>query len=421
MSNNILSMILAGGSSEQLYPLTTLRATPSVPFGGNYRIIDFVLSNLVNSGLSRIFVLTQFKSHSLMKHLRQGWRVSGLPDNFIDPIPAQMQTGKKWYEGTADAIYQNLKLIHSNDPDLVCIFGGDHIYKMDVQQMVRFHKKRKAVLSVAAIPVPVRQASQFGVIEVDEEWRMIGFQEKPQANPKTLPGNPELVLASMGNYIFDRHTLVDHLNADAQNSESSHDFGRDVIPNLYPQGGVYVYDFSQNDLPGRTRRGQGYWRDVGTLEAYWEANMDLVEVSPAFDFYNFKWPINTYIPEYPPAKFIHYSDIRTGHAVNSIVAQGSVISGGLVERSVLGYNVHVNSFAHVNESVIMDNTSIGHGAKVYRAIVDKHVEIAPDTEIGVDPEKDRQRFFVSDSGLIVIPKGTIVDGDHVEYRQPKKT
>lgn len=290
--SKILSMILAGGEGTRLYPLTSTRTKPAVPFGGNYRIIDFVLSNFINSDLVSIHVLTQFKSHSLMKHLRQGWRVSGVvTGNFIDPVPAQMRTGKRWYEGTADAIYQNLNLIYDDDPDIVCIFGGDHIYNMDVRQMIRFHEKKKAALSVAAIPVSKEEAAKFGVIEVDENWQMVGFEEKPKTAPKTIPGDPEHVLASMGNYIFNVDPLLKELMTDAEDKQSSHDFGKNIIPQLYPRERVFVYDFFQNDVPGMGERERGYWRDVGTIDTYWESNMDLVRVEPVYNLYNKKWPI----------------------------------------------------------------------------------------------------------------------------------
>ncbi len=407
--SNILSMILAGGEGTRLHPLTTIRAKPAVPFGGSYRIIDFVLSNFVNSGLMKIYVLTQFKSHSLMRHLRQGWRFSGPSSTFIDPIPAQMQTGKKWYEGTADAIYQNLNLIYDEEPDTVCVFGGDHIYKMDVHQMVKFHGKKKAELTVAAIPVPIADAHHFGVIEVDEDWRMIGFKEKPKTDPKTIPGNPGHVLASMGNYVFNTDPLIKHLIDDAKNPDSSHDFGKDIISKMYPNGDVYVYDFAQNTVDGAEEREHGYWRDVGTLEAYWEANMDLVGVDPVFNLYNLRWPVRTFNPPLPPAKFVHFSDLRTGHAINSVVSPGCIVSGSLVEKSVLGYNVRVHSFSHVSQSVIMDDVDIGRDARISKAIIDKDVVIPAGTRIGYDLEEDRKKYFVSPSGIVVIPKGAKIE------------
>ena len=398
-------MILAGGEGKRLHPLTSVRTKPAVPFGGNYRIIDFALSNFINSGFLKIFVLTQFKSHSLMQHLREGWRLSGLRGHFIDPIPAQMRMGKRWYEGTADAIYQNMNLIKDTDPEHVCIFGGDHIYRMDISQMLRFHKKREADLTVAAIPVPVSEARHFGIIEVDENWCMTGFVEKPQSSPKTMPGQPDMVLASMGNYIFNRLPLEDMLQQDSQDGQSVHDFGRDMIPKMYSGGKVYVYDFSQNHIPGAQPKEAGYWRDVGTIRSYWEANMDLVGIEPQFNLYNQQWPVLTYNPPFPPAKFVHFSDLRTGHAINSMISPGSIISGAMVEKSVMGYNTHIHSFSHVNESVVMNNVVIGRGCKLHRVIIDKHVVIQPGTVIGHDPEEDANRFETTEDGIVVIPKG----------------
>ena len=403
--SGVLAMILAGGEGKRLHPLTSVRTKPAVPFGGNYRIIDFALSNFINSGFLKIFVLTQFKSHSLMQHLREGWRLSGLRGHFIDPIPAQMRMGKRWYEGTADAIYQNMNLIKDTDPEHVCIFGGDHIYRMDISQMLRFHKKREANLTVAAIPVPVSEARHFGIIEVDENWCMTGFVEKPQSSPKTMPGQPDMVLASMGNYIFNRLPLEDMLQQDSQDGQSVHDFGRDMIPKMYPGGKVYVYDFSQNHIPGAQPKEAGYWRDVGTIRSYWEANMDLVGIEPQFNLYNQLWPVLTYNPPFPPAKFVHFSDLRTGHAINSMISPGSIISGAMVEKSVMGYNTHIHSFSHVNESVVMNNVVIGRGCKLHRVIIDKHVVIQPGTVIGHDPEEDANRFETTEDGIVVIPKG----------------
>ena len=407
--SNVLTMIMAGGEGSRLKPLTSDRTKPAVPFGGNYRIIDFVLSNFVNSGFMKIFVLTQFKSHSLLQHMREGWRVSsGIVKQFIDPVPAQMRIGKKWYEGTADAIFQNMNLIYDEDPDQVCIFGGDHIYRMDVRQMLKFHSKRQAVLTVAAIRVPIQDAHHFGIIEVDEEWRMTGFVEKPENAPKTIPGNPDYVLASMGNYIFERGPLVDELKKDAKEKNSDHDFGKNILPKMFPAGNVFVYDFSQNYIPGIEEEEKGYWKDVGTLDTYWEANMDLVGVQPHFNLYNNKWPVLTYIPPLPPAKFVHFSDLRTGHAINSMISSGAIISGALVENSVVGYNVRIHSFAHVEHSVIMNNVSIGRGAKIRKTIIDKHVQIASEVQIGYDLEADKKRFEVTENGVVVIPKGAEV-------------
>ncbi|SEA20468.1 glucose-1-phosphate adenylyltransferase [Alkalimonas amylolytica] len=409
--SGVLTMILAGGEGTRLAPLTGIRAKPAVPFGGNYRIIDFVLNNFVNSDFLQIFVITQFKSHSLMKHLGRAWRVSGLTNRFIDPIPAQMQTGKHWYLGTADAIYQNLHLIHGLDPEQVCIFGGDHIYKMDVRQMLDFHRQNNASMTVAAIPVPVADAHHFGVIEVDANGKMIGFEEKPQANPKTIPGRPDYVLASMGNYIFEKGCLIDSLETDAADPDSSHDFGKNIIPKLYPGGDVYVYDFSSNMIRGEQEISRGYWRDVGTLDSYYEANMDLIAVIPPFDLYNRYWPLRSYTPPMPPAKFVHDEANRTGQAISSMVSSGCIISGSIVYHSILGYNVHVHSHAYIEKCVLMGNNDIGRGCRIRRAIIDKDVKIAPNTVIGEDMSLDRQRFHVSEGGVIVIPKGARVGFD----------
>lgn len=409
--SGILTMILAGGEGTRLAPLTVERAKPAVPFGGNYRIIDFVLNNFVNSDLLQIFVLTQFKSHSLMKHLSRSWQVTGLTNRFIDPIPAQMRTGKHWYQGTADAIYQNLNLVRGLDPEVVCVFGGDHIYKMDVRQMINFHTDNNAALTIAAIPVPVEQASQFGIIEVDNKGRMVGFEEKPKGKPKTIPGRPDFVLASMGNYVFDAKTMVRSLEEDAENLESRHDFGHDIIPKLFEKGSVFVYDFSTNHIRGEPESSVGYWRDVGTLDSFYEANMDLISVTPPFDLYNKYWPLRSYHPPVPPAKFVHDQANRTGQAIRSMVGSGCIISGSIVYNSVLGYNNHVHSHSYIDGAVIMGNSDIGRGCRIRRAIIDKGVKIAPGTIIGEDPVEDAKRFHVSEEGIVVIPKNARVGFD----------
>ncbi|MBF0413149.1 MAG: glucose-1-phosphate adenylyltransferase [Desulfamplus sp.] len=409
--SSILSMILAGGEGTRLFPFTSLRAKPAVPFGGSYRIIDFVLSNFVNSDILKVFVLTQFKSHSLMKHLSQAWRVSGVTGHFIDPIPAQMRTGRHWYKGTADAIYQNLNLIDSYDPEFVCVFGGDHIYKMDIRQMIDYHRDRGAALTVAAIPVPVEEANKFGVIEVDDNGKMIGFEEKPKENPKTIPDRPTHVLASMGNYVFDADALVNYLQIDAEDDKSIHDFGHNIIPMMVPRGDVYVYDFSTNAIRGEPENSKGYWRDVGTIDSYYQANMDLISVTPPFDLYNRYWPLRSYHPAVPPAKFVHDEANRMGHAINSAVSSGCIISGSVVNQSILGYRVHIHSHSYIEKSVIMGNTEIGTGCRIRRAIFDQEVTVAPNTVIGEDPEYDRKRFQVSENGVVVIPKGARVGFD----------
>lgn len=410
--SGILSMILAGGEGTRLAPLTSVRAKPAVPFGGNYRIIDFVLNNFVNSDLLQIFVLTQFKSHSLNKHMSRRWQITGLTNRFIDTIPAQMQMGKHWYQGTADAIYQNISLVEGLDPEIVCVFGGDHIYKMDVRQMIEFHRSyRGAKLTVAAIPVPISQADQFGIIEIDENNRMIGFKEKPKSDVKPIPGRPDYVLASMGNYVFNASTLVESLKADAEERDSLHDFGHNIIPTLWPTGDVYVYDFSTNAIRGEPEGTNGYWRDVGTIDSLYEANMDLLEIIPPIDLYNRHWPMRSYHPAVPPAKFVHDQENRKGQAIGSIVSAGSIVSGSGVYHSILGYNSHIHSHAHIENSVLLGNVDVGRGSRIHRAIIDKDVTIAPGTVIGEDLEVDKERFHVSPNGIVVIPKGAKVGFD----------
>lgn len=417
----VLAMILAGGEGTRLSPLTSVRAKPAVPFGGNYRIIDCVLNNFVNSDLLRIFVLTQFKSHSLMKHLSRAWRVTGLTGRFIDPIPAQMRTGRHWYKGTADAIYQNLNLIEGIRPEVVCVFGGDHIYKMDVRQMINFHVRKKAWLTVAAIPVPIEQAKHFGIIETDETGKITNFIEKPESPPREMPGRPGHVLASMGNYVFDSKLLVQSLKRDAENEQSSHDFGMNIIPELISTERVFVYDFSTNVIRGEPKNSRGYWRDVGTLDSYFEANMDLISVTPPFDLYNRFWPLRTYSPPVPPAKFVHDYANRTGQAISSSISAGCIISGSIVSNSVLGYRVHVHSHACVDRCVIMGNADIGRGCRIHNAIFDKDVRIAPGTVIGENLDQDRERFKVSEENIVVIPKGSEIGFDESTVALPKES
>lgn len=400
----VLGMILAGGEGTRLMPLTASRSKPAVPFGGSYRLIDFALNNFVNADLMRIYVLTQFKSQSLFMHMKKGWNVAGITDRYIDPIPAQMRDGKRWYEGTADAIYQNIRFIEVAAPDEVCIFGSDHIYKMDIRQMLDFHRRKEAQLTVSALRMPIEKASQFGVIEVDDKGQMIGFEEKP-AQPKSVPGEPDWALVSMGNYIFDAASLYRELREDAENKHSSHDFGKDVIPKMYPQGGVYVYDFSSNVIKGE--RKETYWRDVGTIESYWEAHMDLVGKDPAFSLYNRSWPMHTYYPPLPPATFIDVDDQKV-KITDSLVSGGSYIQGSNIYKSVLGYRSNIGAGSCISESVILGDVKIGAGCTIKRTIIDKDVEIAPGTVIGENIELDRQRFHVSPTGIVVIAKGTKV-------------
>jgi glucose-1-phosphate adenylyltransferase len=406
--DDVLSMILAGGAGTRLRPLTRERAKPAVPFGGRYRLIDIVLSNFVNSGFYQIKILTQYKSESLNRHVSRGWRLSDQLDQFIDVVPAQQRVGPQWYRGSADAIYQNLNLIEDNQPEDVCVFGADHIYKMDISQMLQDHRRREADLTVAAVPVTLEEAKAFGVFEIDEEGRITDFVEKPD-DPTPMPGDPERCLASMGNYIFDTETLVERVRNDADKEDSSHDFGHDIVSPMVadPDSEVFVYDFSDNRVPGQHEREVGYWRDVGTVDAYWRASMDLVSVHPHFDLYNDKWPIRTYYENHPPAKFVHHdpSNERVGKAIDSMVAQGCIVSGGTIQDSVLFPEVHTHSYSRIDESILFEGVEVGEGARIRRAVIDKGVEIPPETVIGHDLEKDRERFSVSDEGIVVIPKG----------------
>lgn len=401
----ILGLILAGGEGRRLYPLTRDRAKPAVPFGGKYRIIDFVLSNFVNSEIYAIHVLVQYKSQSLIEHLQERWRFGGLlPDQFfISLVPAQMRLGQTWYQGNADAVYQNLNLIEQFKPDVVAVFGADHIYRMDIRHMVAFHQERDAQVSVAALPVPVSEGSAFGILQVTADGRVTGFQEKP-ATPTPMPDEANLCLASMGNYLFNTSTLLERLEQDARRPESTHDFGRDIIPPLVDHLPIYAYDFRANHIPGDIEGEAPYWRDVGTLDAYYEATMDLRATTPPLNLYNLQWPIRAGTSIHPPAKFIFNEEGRRGMAIQSVVSEGCIISGGVVVDSVLGRNVFVHSYSHVAGSVIMDNSHIHRHAQVRRAIIDKNVQVPAGEQIGWDLERDRQRFTVTDSGIVVIPK-----------------
>ena len=404
--DNALVMILAGGEGKRLYPLTKDRAKPAVPFGGRYRIIDFVINNFVNSGFYKIKVLTQYKSDSLNKHITRGWRLSPFLNQYIDLAPAQMRTGNDWYRGTADAIYQNIFHIQDEDPDYVCVFGGDHIYKMDVSQMLNYHKDKGADLSIAAIPIPIEEASEFGIMEVDENWRLTNFVEKPKTAPKTIPGNPKMCLASMGNYIFGKDVLIDALERDDKIEESSHDFGKNVIPMLLNEGkNIYVYNFHDNAFAGMTESERGYWRDVGSIDAYWQANMDLLEATPELDIYSQDWPLRTFNYNYPPAKFIWQEGNRVGMATNSMVSEGCIVSGGMLSHCVLSPKVRINSYSQVVDSILMENVDVGRYSKIHKAIIDKNVKIPPNTRIGYDYEEDVARgFLVSPGGVTVVPK-----------------
>jgi len=405
----IFAMVLAGGEGKRLAPLTADRAKPAVPFGGVYRLIDFALSNLVNAGYLRIAVLTQYKSHSLDRHLSQAWRLSPLLGNYVTPIPAQMRRGPRWFVGSADAIYQNFNLIRDERPQHIIVFGADHIYRMDPRQMVEEHIASGAAVTVAAIRAPIEQADQFGVIETTPDGRGIeAFREKP-SDPRPLPDAPDQVYASMGNYVFTTAALMDVVTEDAKDETSNHDIGGNLIPMLVERGEARVYDFAANHVPGATDRDRGYWRDVGTLDAYYDAHMDLISVSPIFNLYNGQWPILTWPDPLPPAKFVFDEDGRRGHALDSMVCAGVVLSGGVARRSILSPGVHLHSYSEVEDAILMHGADVGRGAVVRRAIIDKDVRIADGAKLGVDPEADRERFTVSAGGVIVIPKGEVVE------------
>ncbi len=407
----LLAMILAGGEGRRLDPLTRDRAKPAVPFGGRYRIIDFVLSNFANSGILKVKVLVQYKSESLNTHVQRAWRLSAFLNQYVEIVPAQMRYGPKWFEGSADAIYQNLNIITDEEPEYTFVFGADNIYRMDVRQMLDFHTDRKADLTVAAIPVPLAEAGDFGIIEVDGEGRMIGFVEKPKSDPKTIPGDPTRCLASMGNYLFTTKELVQEIVNDASDAQSAHDFGKSIVTGMYRRKNVFVYNFATNEVPGQTERERGYWRDVGNLDAYFQANMDLVEVNPIFSLYNDRWPIYTHHANAPPAKFVfnNAAEGRVGKATDSLISEGCIISGTSVHHSILSPSVRLNSYSTLEDCIIFEKVTIARHCKIRRAIIDKHVEIPAGTVIGYDVEADRRRFHVTDSGIVVIPKGMRVE------------
>jgi glucose-1-phosphate adenylyltransferase len=407
--HRVLGIVLAGGAGKRLAPLTADRAKPAVPFGGLYRLVDFALSNLVNSGIRRIAVLTQYKSHSLDRHITTTWRLSSLLGNFVTPVPAQQRLGPHWYTGSADAIYQSLNLIFDDKPDHIIVFGADHVFRMDPMQMVDQHVASGAGVTVAALPVPREDAKAFGVIQTAPDGRTIeAFLEKPP-EPPARPGHEDEAFASMGNYVFSTDALVQALRQDAVDSGSRHDIGGDIIPRLVGQQRAEVYDFLDNKVPGAEPRDVGYWRDVGTLDSYFDAHMDLCAVHPIFNLYNDEWPILTHVPSQPPAKFVHDSGDRVGHAINSIVSNGVVVSGGLVRSSVLSPGVRVNSWSRVERSVLLHNTRVGRHAVVENAILDKNVEVPEGAQVGVDKEHDRARgFTVSSGGITVVGKGQLV-------------
>ncbi|HSR25799.1 MAG TPA: glucose-1-phosphate adenylyltransferase [Candidatus Eisenbacteria bacterium] len=400
-----MAMVLAGGQGTRLQPLTADRAKPAVPFGGTYRLIDFALSNLVNGGIRKIVVLTQYKSHSLDRHIAQMWRLSPMLGNYVATVPAQMRTGPRWFAGSADAVFQNLNLINDERPDCICVFGADHIYRMDPRQMIEHHLASGAGVTLAGIRVPIEQAPSFGIIEPDRAGHVLAFREKPH-DPTPVPGSPGEAYASMGIYVFSTRALVDTVSEDSGASDSKHDLGGSIIPMLVGRGEASVYDFAENEVPGVTQRERGYWRDVGDLDSYYDASMDLVNVDPVFNLYNREWPILNWQPaSIPPAKFVFDDDSRRGLAVDSLVSPGVIVSGGTVRRSILSPEVRVNTGALVEDCVLMDGVQVGRGAIVRRAIVDKNVLVPPGARIGVDPELDRAGFTVSRGGVVAIGKG----------------
>jgi glucose-1-phosphate adenylyltransferase len=399
-----LALVLAGGRGERLHPLTAQRSKPAVPFGGKYRIVDFVLSNLINSNITATFVLTQYKAQSLLEHLQMAWTHSTGRNNFLTAVPAQMQSGDFWYRGTADAIFQNLALLNRTHPQVVAVFGADHIYKMNVRQMVDFHVKKEASATVACLPMPSEEAAAFGVIKVNADWRIIGFEEKPE-QPACIPEQPGYSLVSMGNYTFEADFMTEVLKEDAQDRASAHDFGKSILPKICDSFPIYAYDFQRNRIAMEDAAEPAYWRDVGTIEAYYEANLDLKDVRPRLNLYNWDWPIHSVSYNDPPAKFVFDEDGRRGYAIQSIVSSGCILAGGRVKDSILGRNVFVDEGAEVEQSVIHDNVRIGRGAKIRRAVVDKNNHLADGTVIGFDPERDRERYFVSEEGIVVLGRG----------------
>ncbi|MFA5350051.1 MAG: glucose-1-phosphate adenylyltransferase [Candidatus Omnitrophota bacterium] len=404
MMRKVLTFIMAGGKGERLLPLTKDRTKPAVPFGGIYRIIDFTLSNCINSGMRKIYILTQYKSASLQRHIRLGWNF--LPSElgqFIELLPAQQRVGDSWYMGTADAIFQNLYALEMDKPDEVLILAGDHIYKMNYYSMIDVHREQNADLTVGVVEIDKSKSKHLGVVEADAGGRVTGFYEKP-SNPKTIPGKPDKIYGSMGIYVFNQSVLMQELLEDAKNSKSSHDFGKDIIPQMLKKGmKVVAYNFRDKD------RNEEYWRDIGTIDAYYEANMELIQVNPTFNLYDQEWPLRTFQEQYPPVKTVHSGDReegRVGLVLDSIVSEGCVVSGGRVQRSILSPNVRINSFSEVYDSILMEGVNVGRYAKIKRAIIDKDISIPQGMIIGFNLEEDKKRFFVSESGIVVVAKGT---------------
>jgi glucose-1-phosphate adenylyltransferase len=405
----VLGLVLAGGAGRRLGPLTAGRAMSAVPFGGLYRMVDFALSNLVNGGLQRIYVLTQYKSDSLNKHITTTWRLSNLLDNYVTPVPAQQRLGPRWQAGSADAIYESLNLIHADRPDVVVVVGADHVYRMDPRQMIEAHLAWGAGATVAAIPVPRQEATEFGVVQTAPEGHLVEvFLEKP-SHPPGRPERPDEALVSMGNYVFDTEVLVEALGKDAADEESGHSIGGSLIPRLVRERTAHVYDFLQNEVPGAEPRDAGYWREVGTIDSYFDAHMDLCAVHPAFNLYNRWWPILTHVPPDPPAKFAHDDGEMLGRAFNSLVSNGVIVSGGLVSNSVLSPGVRVDNWSYVNRAVILHNSLVSRHAVVENAILDKNVVVEEGAAVGVDKDRDRARgLVVSDGGITVVGKGQVV-------------
>lgn len=409
-SKKVLAIVLAGGEGKRLMPLTLDRAKPAVPFGGIYRLIDFALSNIVNSGYLRVVVLTQYKSHSLDKHIAQTWRMSSLLGNYVAPVPAQQRMGKHWFRGSADAIAQSLNLIHDEKPEYVVVVGADNIYRMDFSQMVEQHIEEGVGMTISGIRQPIEMSTSFGVIDTDpnNQKKVREFLEKPE-QVDGLPDSPNEILASMGNYVVTADALYEALHEDAENPDSNHDMGGDMVPKFVENNDCGVYDFTFNDVPGATDRDRNYWRDVGTIDMFHEANMDLISVNPIFNLYNDKWPLYTGYTGLPPAKFVYGHRERLGHALDSIISPGVIISGGEVIGSVLSPHVRVNSWSSVRDSVIFDGVQVGRNATVVGAILDKYVTVEEGAQVGIDHEHDRARgFHVSESGIVVVPKGATV-------------